>query len=437
MKKDSRDQANDHTPRSEFKYHQRLIGNIGSLLTLQGANYLLPLITLPYLVRVLGPGKFGLISFAQAFIQYFIVLTDYGFNLSATRGVAVAQDNPSEVAKIVGAVMSIKVALMLFGALVLTAFVLLFPVFQRDWPLYAVVYMSVAGSVFFPTWLFQGLECMKYITWMNVASRLLTTGAILVFVHQRSDFILAAAIQSTTLIVAALPAWPVLYVIGGVRWRWPGISSISNQFRDGWHFFLSTAAISVYTSTNTFLLGLLVGPSAVGYFSAANKLIQAAQGLMNPFSQALYPHISRLVTRSRVEALNFIRLVLKYSAAGSLLLSIVLFLFSRPLVNFVLGNQYGPSITLLRWMAFLPFIISFSNVFGIQTMLTFGMAKTFGRILIMSAAINLVLIVPLISCLAGQGAAITLLSTESFVSVAMGWVLHQRGYALFRKAKEE
>lgn len=415
---------------------RRLLGNMASLFTLQGANYALPLVTLPYLVRVLGPEKFGLIAFAQAFIQYFVVATDYGFNLSATRDVAIHREDPQKLAEIIAAVMTIKIILALAGAIVLAFLVWLVPTFRQHWMLYSVVYLTVLGATLFPTWLFQGLERMRDITWMNVGARLTTTACIFIFVQAPSDFVTAGAIQSAPVALAAIPAWAVLRRSHHVQLRLPRLAIIYEQLKNGWHVFLSTAAINVYTSSNTFVLGLIAGPAAVGYFSAANKLIQAVQGLLTPITQALYPHISALVVRSRAEALTFIRKILKWIVPIAFALSGLVLSAAGPLVTLILGSQYGPSISVLAWLAFLPFIIALSNVFGIQTMLTFGMNQLFSRILIASAGLNLLLIVPLAWRFGADGAAISMLCTEIFVTTSMAWMLHRRGINLYLPLRE-
>lgn len=255
---------------------RRLLGNMASLFTLQGANYILPLVTLPYLVRVLGPEKFGLIAFSQAFMQYFIVATDYGFNLSATREIAVHRGDAEKLGAIVSSVLTIKLLLAVFGFGALMALLWLVPTFHQNWPLYLAVYLSVLGATLFPTWLFQGLERMRDITWMNVGARLVTTAAIFAYIHRPNDYVLAAAIQSASVLLAALPAWWTLNKVQRIKLQVPNVRMLRQQLVAGWHIFLSTAAINVYTSSNTFVLGLIAGPVAVGYFSAANKIVQAA-----------------------------------------------------------------------------------------------------------------------------------------------------------------
>src|SRR5579864_8134340 len=117
---------------------RKLLGNMFWLYGLQGLNYLIPLAVLPYLVRVLGVERYGLVAFAQAFAQYFVILTDYGFNLSATKRIALMRDRHDEVSSLYWSVILIKLALMLLGAVVVAAVLALVPRFRADASLYAI-----------------------------------------------------------------------------------------------------------------------------------------------------------------------------------------------------------------------------------------------------------------------------------------------------------
>lgn len=393
---------------------RRLLGNMASLFTLQGTSYILPLVTLPYLVRVLGPEKFGLITFAQAFIQYFVVATDYGFNLSATREVAVHRDNPQKLGEIISAVMVIKILLALAGAAILGALIWIVPTFHQHWLLYLVVYLTVAGATLFPTWLFQGLERMRDITWMNMTTRLLTTAAIFIFVHNPQDYVLAAAIQSLPVFLAAMPAWWVLRKVHSVPLQRPALHAMRKQIQGGWHVFLSTAAINVYTSSNTFVLGIIAGPTAVGYFSAAIKIIAAAYGLFTPINQALYPHISRL---SQYKAIQFIKTTTPYYISIGMIVSILFFLFRGAIINIVLGPDYHESLGIMAILSTLPAILSVGYLYGSLTILALGENIIFSRITIFSALINISLTVPLTYLYQGSGTAISIVITELLASV--------------------
>ncbi len=401
--------------------------NIVSLFILQGANYLLPLITVPYLVRVLGAENFGRIAFAQAFIQYFVVLTDYGFNLSATRAVALVRDDTERLSSLFSAVMIVKSTLMVLGFGVMLLIVKLVPVFDRDWSLYVVVYLLVVGNVLFPIWLFQGLERMRHITTLTLLARTLAVISIFAFVHQRGDYLLAAALQAGGMVIAGLLALAVIPRVVHLHLHWPGVAQLRQVMADGWHVFLSTAAISLYTSSNVFFLGLLTNPTTVGYFAAAEKLIKAVQGLITPVSQAVYPHIATLTSRSHEAALTFIGKLLRVQGGATLILSFLLFILAEPLVDLLLGSQFQASVELVKWMAALPFIIGLSNVFGIQTMLNFDLKHTFSHILVASGFINIALIIPLAHWLGAEGAAISVLLTEIIVTILMSVALMRRG----------
>ena len=409
---------------------KRLLGNMASLFTLQGANYLLPLVTLPYLVRVLGTEKFGLIAFAQAFIQYFVIITDYGFNLSATRDVAINRDDPAKLGEIIVSIMSIKLFLFVAG-LVFLLLTMTLTSFGEHWKLYLIIYITVLGNAIFPVWLIQGLEFMKQLAWISILARAITTIAIFIFVHNPADYLIAATIQSTSLVIAAVPGWMLLIMSRRFLLTRTTVSDIKGYLYSGWHVFLSTVAANIYANSNIFVLGLVSGPIAVGYFSAANKIAQAVQGLFLPISQTIYPHISGLVEKSQEDAISFIRKVLRYVGVVSLVVSSVLFWEAELVVNTVLGAQYGSSVIILKWLAFLPFLITVNNMHGSQTMLTFKMNKMFSKIVMVSALVNIVLVIPLTNMFSGEGAAMSMLFTELFLLLTMSIVLYRRGINLY------
>ena len=158
----------------------------------------------------------------------------------------------------------------------------------------------------------------------------------------------------------------------------PSLKSIKHHLNEGWHVFLSTIAINMYTTTNTFLLGLLTNNTLVGYYSIAEKFITAANGLFSPISQALYPYISRTVhNEDKTSNIIRIRKLTKLAAMLGAIFSLGLFIFADPLISILFGPEYASSIVILRILSIIPFMVSLSNIFGIQTMLTFNYKKDF------------------------------------------------------------
>ncbi|UTV79984.1 flippase [Acidithiobacillus sp. YTS05] len=406
---------------------KRLFANMASLFTLQGANYLLPLIIVPYLVRVLGPENFGRVAFAQAFIQYFVVMTDYGFNLSATRTVALVRDDPEKLSNLFSAVMIVKTALMALGFGIMLLIVLLVPSFAKNWSLYTLVYLIVLGNVLFPTWLFQGLERMRHITIFTILARMLSVIAIIALVHKQSDYLLAAALQASGMVIAGLLALVSLTRLAPLRLQWPGVVQLREVVVDSWHLFVYNSVTTIYANTNIFFLGILTNPVAVGYFSAADKIVQAVRGLVGPISQAVYPHITLLKSRSDGDALVFIRTLLRLQGAAMFALSLALFLFAVPIVGVLLGNQFQESVILVKWMAVLPFILGLSNVLGIQTMLIFGMKKNLSHIYLTTSIFSIFLLVLLIYWFGAQGAAISVVISEIVLLARMAMTLANNG----------
>jgi PST family polysaccharide transporter len=173
-----------------------LVKNTVSLYAIQFANYLLPLITIPYLVRVLGPVNYGAVAFAQSLIGYFMVFVDYGFDLSATRKISVHRQDPATVSQIAVNTWAAKGLLCVLGFLILVVITLLIPQVREIWRLVFVLYGLVVGNVLFPVWLFQGMERMVAISIINLGMRLLVVIGMLFAVRRPEDYVVYAALLS-------------------------------------------------------------------------------------------------------------------------------------------------------------------------------------------------------------------------------------------------
>lgn len=283
-----------------------LLENMLSLASLRVANYVLPLVVLPYLVRVLGVEKFGLIAFAFAFVQYFVILTEYGFNFSATREISVNRGNKHKIQEIFSSVMLVKLALMVISFFILVALVTTIPKFKNDHLVYFYAFGMVLGKIFFPVWFFQGMEKMRYITFLNVLSKLIFTVCIFLFIRTEQDYIYVPIMNSLGFILAGIAGLIVVRKDFGIRFTIPGFESITHQVKEGWHISISKIAISFYTTLNIFILGLFTNNIVVGYYAAGEKIIRVITELFNPVFEAFYPYISKIAFQSREQAIRYL-----------------------------------------------------------------------------------------------------------------------------------
>lgn len=398
-----------------------------ALSGLQGAAYLLPLVSVPYLVRVLGSGNFGRTAFALACVQYLVLIVDFGFGFSATRRSALLRDNHAELDRLVSCVAAVRVLLCAVAGIILCAAVALVPPFSADAPLYLAAYLVVVGQALLPGWLLQGLGRMHVLAACVGAGQLLTLAGLLLLVGDPADYRLAVALQGAGACAAAMVAWAYLLAARLARLKWPSRSGMQEAVVEGWPFFLSGASVSLYTSSNTVLLGLVGTPQAVGYFAAADKLVRAVQGLIAPVSQAVYPHVARLAGQSRARTLSFLHKLLKWQGSATLGLSLATFVFAQPLVHLLFGPTFDASVPIVACMAALPAMVGLSNVFGVQTMLNFGMQSSFNRILVVSGVVNVLLVCLLAPGYGGLGVAASIMVTELVVLGAMGFILRRAG----------
>jgi PST family polysaccharide transporter len=391
--------------------------NVVSLYVLQFGNYVLPLVTVPYLVRVLGPEKFGLVAFAQGLMAYFSLVVNYGFDFSATRKVAVQQGNRYTVNQIAANVWGAKALLFAATALILVLLARFVPKLHQVEHVLLILFGCVGASVLFPTWLFQGMERMSVISTTNLGVRTLGALSIFVLIHRPEDFLVYAVVLSAQSLIAGLVAAVTAFKMFELRLALPSLRGVARQISDSTPFFFTTAAISMYSSGNAFVLGLLTNPATVGYYSAGEKIVTSCAGLLAPISQAVYPRFSRLAGESRAQALRWARKMLTVTGSVSLTVSVLL-LFGAPLiVRIMLGAKYAPSAGVIAIMSPLPLLIAVSNVVGVQLLFPFGHEKRVMSIVLLAGLFNLTLAFLLAPRWQASGMAVAVVTSELIVTV--------------------
>jgi PST family polysaccharide transporter len=417
--------------------HSRLVDNVVALYVLHFANYLLPLITVPYTVRVLTPSGYGLGAFAVSFASVFGTILDYGFNLSASRAVSVNRSNRHAVSRIAAQVMFTKAVLLANCAGVFWLLTWVVRKLQGNSLVMWIGFLQVAIVSLTPFWLYQGLEELRFSSRVNLAARVAYVPALFLFVRRPADTWKWMLLQA---IAAGIPA-AILWVNAGLRlgvgWMRPRLTDLETQLRAGFSLFVSQAAVTAYTSGNTFILGMFTNMTMAGYYSAAEKVVLMVLGLLGPVTQAVYPRATQLAASSREAALRLSHKMLIFMGTVGFGMSASILVAAPWFVPILLGARFLPSITMMQILSPLPFLIALSNVLGIQVMIPFKHDVAFTVILVTAGLFNLGMASLLAPLWQGNGMAFSVMCSELLVTAAMFWYLgRQRLSPLIRVEPE-
>ncbi|GAB5095384.1 oligosaccharide flippase family protein [Caballeronia sp. HLA56] len=406
-------------------------------MTLQVSTYLAPLLTLPWLARVLGPSEYGRLSFALAFSAYFITLTNYSFSLTATPRVSINRDDRAMRSQVFWETILTQSVLALAGFIILLAVTFIVPYLAENRDLLLLGFGMAVGSMLIPTWYFQGVEDLGMISVFVFIGRALSIPAMYVFVRHRGDVDIAMAVNTLVPLCSGIAICTYLYFRRELDFVPVSLPTIFTRLKEGWSVFMATSLVDIYASSNIVLLTFIAGNVAGGYFAAGDKLIRAALNMLQPLKTAAYPRVSFLMHHARDDAFAFLRKMFVLQGSIVSLISVCIF-FGAPLaVKLLYGPQFAPTVDVLRWMAFVPLMAGLSDLFGVQTMLPLGMKAQFSRVLIASAVLNFGLLAVLARLFGEQGAAATVLIVETSIATAMFCTLHFQGVPLLRRAMPE
>jgi len=335
----------------ESRKDNKVLSNYIYLLLIQGTNFILPLITFPYLVRTLHLEKYGVVMMAGSLMVFMNIFVDFGFNISATREVSIIRNDKKKLSAFYWNVFYTKLILLFISFIILYLLTLIVPKLQSERQVFLLSFGVVIGQNIFPAWFFQGIEKMKVITLMNVLAKIIFAIAIFLFIKLPAQYIFVPVLNSLGFLIAGTLGF--LISLRYIHYIKPQKSVMKSFFGENKSLIASNFATSIYTSGNTFILGLIGGDEMAGIYSSMEKLVMAFKTLYTPLYQAMFPW---LASKPKEKIIQFIEYLKKPVALSGLLIFLLIFIFANLILNIVYNNKV---------------ITSYSNVFRILGLIAF------------------------------------------------------------------
>jgi PST family polysaccharide transporter len=412
----------------------RIFSNFMALGILQGTNFLLPVLVMPFVIKIIGADGYGVVAVAQGVMLLFVTVSEYGFNVTATRALALHRNDVSKNARLFFTVLAAKmvICLVLFAALLLL--ITLVPFFKPHFQLYLLGFTYVIGQSLLVSWFFQGVEKMKYITIYALLARLLFVALVFVFIGQRSDhryFIFYMGIGSVVAGVMSIFQAIRLCKLPLVRPLW---NDVKHELKEGWPVMLSYISINTFLTINVFILRLFTNDLIAGYYSVAEKIILATRQIPVLFAQVIYPPLCQLMEKGKTATRRFFKSVYVPFLLLMLLAALLLFGFAPFIISLFLGHDSGNAVMLLRLFCLAPVIVCL-HIPASQLLMAANQKKRYLRVLTWATLINITCNLLLVQVWGSVGTVISVLLTELFITVGFNREMYKNKLAGYLSAK--
>ncbi len=399
---------------------------MNAILNISG--FIFPLISFPYVSRVLGPAGTGNVSFAISFVTYFDMFAQLGIPAYGVRACAKVRDDKKELNRTVTELLTINLATSLIVYIILYSLIFAVPSLRKDKLIYIICSLMIILNTIGMNWLFQALEKYTYITVRSMLFKLISIVGMLLLINSTDDYIIYAAL-------CVFSGWAsnVLNLIYARR-----LVSLetdhsrldyTRHFKAVGVFFAMTCATTVYLNLDNVMLGIISDKTEVGYYSAAVRIKTLLVSFITSLGGVLLPRLSYYIENKNT--FEFKRLsgkALHFVILAALPLVIYFILFASPVILLLAGTQYEGSILPMQIIMPTLLLIGITNMLGIQILVPLDLEKYVLYSEIGGAIIDLILNAVFIPLYGAAGAALGTLAAEAVVLVIQYRKLKQIGY---------
>lgn len=392
-----------------------------SILT--ASNFIFPLVTFPYISRILLPEGTGKVSFATSVIYYFNVFAQLGIPTYGIRACARVRDNRKMLTVTVREIMTINIFTTIISYMFFLTALYTVPQLAEEKGLMLIISLTMIFNTLGVEWLYKALEEYAYITIRSVLFKLIAVGAMFILVHNKNDYTLYGGIS-----IFASSASNIFNFINMKKYVDKSRNRCRIQLRKHiksiWVFFAMSVATTIYTHLDTVMLGFMKTDTDVGYYNAAVKIKTILISLVTSLGTVLLPRTSYYVEHGQQEAFeNIIQKAFSFVVILSAAVSLYFILFAEQGIYFLSGTAFKGAILPMQIIMPTVFLVGMTNIMGIQMMIPLGLEKYVLYSEIVGAVVNVFVNIILIPQYASAGAAAGTVAAELAVFAVQFLVL--------------
>lgn len=389
---------------------------------LTASSLLFPLITFPYVSRIILPVGTGKVAFATSTVAYFTMAAMLGIPTYGIRAVARNRDDPVKLALTLKELLTINLIMSVISYAAFFVCLFLVPQMAREKTLMLVTSSAIILNVVGVNWFFQGLEEYSYITWVSVLFKVISVVTMFLFVRAKQDYIWYGVMTVLSSYGSGL-----VNLFRARRWLAPASGHAMNlriHMKPVFIFFAMTVATTVYTNLDTVMLGFMKNDHDVGIYNAAIKIKTLLVTLVTSLGQVLLPRLSAYVSQGRQDEFHgLVAKAISFVLLFSVPVSLFCMVYARPVILLLSGSSYLPAVVPMVVLMPTLILIGLSNITGIQVLIPTGREKLVMMTVTAGAVTDLVLNLALIPGLGCTGAAFGTLAAETVVTAWQFWML--------------
>lgn len=405
---------------------------MNAMLTM--SSFIFPLITFPYVTRILGPAGYGKVSFATSLIAYFLIFAQLGIPTYGVRACAKVRDDKRLLTKTAHELLIINLVMGALSYAVLFLALIFVPKLRQDRLLYIVVSLTILFTTIGMEWLYKALEQYTYITVRSLIFKVIALAAMFCLVRTEDDYVVYGGItilaSSASYLMNFIHArkYISLRPMGGYEFK-PHLKAVAI-------FFAMACATTIYTNLDTVMLGFLKTPDDVGFYNAAVRIKSILVSIVTSLGTVLLPRASYYVEHGLMEEFRRIsRKALNFVLVAATPMMLYFMLFARQGILLLSGEDFLGAVLPMQIIMPTLLFIGLTNILGIQILVPTGREKMVLYSVMVGALVDLICNFILIPRFAATGAAVSNMLAEAAVLVFQVSVLRKEVLTAFRSIR--